>query len=66
MPRSTSAGTANRGPPQVMAITWGGQTWVCVRRDGAETVAAAGSIREGLEMFAAQLQSAIRELPPYA
>ena len=49
---------------KVMAITWGGQTWVCVRRDGAQTVTTAGSVREGLEMFAAQLQSAIRELPP--
>lgn len=32
---------------KVMAITSGGQTWVCVRRDGAETVTSAGSIREG-------------------
>ena len=48
---------------KVLAITSGGQTYVCVRRDGAESVRPVGSIREGLEIFASELQAAIKELP---
>jgi hypothetical protein len=48
---------------KVLAITWGGQTYVCVRRDGQETVTPVGSVRAGLEAFAAELQGAIAELP---
>jgi hypothetical protein len=48
---------------KVLAITRGGKTYVCVRRDGAETVTPAGSVREGLEIFASELQAAIKELP---
>lgn len=48
---------------KVLAITRDGQTYVCVRRDGAETVIPASSASEGLEMFASELQAAIKELP---
>jgi hypothetical protein len=48
---------------KVLAITRDGQTFVCTRRDGAETVKPAASVREGLEMFASELQAAIGELP---
>jgi hypothetical protein len=36
---------------------------VCARHGTDETVTAVGSVREGLEVFAAELQAAIRELP---
>jgi hypothetical protein len=48
---------------KVLAITRAGQTYVCVRRGGTETVTPAASVREGLEIFASELQAAIRELP---
>jgi hypothetical protein len=48
---------------KVLAITKDGQTYVCIRRDGAETVTAVSSVRQGLEMFASELQAAIKELP---
>jgi hypothetical protein len=48
---------------KVLAITKDDQTYVCVRRDGAETVTPVDSVRAGLEAFAEQLQAAIRELP---
>ena len=48
---------------KVLAITTADQTYICVRRDGTETVTPAGSVREGLEMFASELQAAIKELP---
>jgi hypothetical protein len=48
---------------KVLAITKGGQTYVCVRRDGAETVTPAADVRTGLEMFASELEKAIKELP---
>jgi len=48
---------------KVLAITRGEQTYVCIRRDGEETVQPVGSVREGLEAFAADLQAAIGHLP---
>ena len=48
---------------KVIAVTRGGQTYVCVRHGGDEKVIPAGSVREGLEIFAGELQAAIRELP---
>lgn len=48
---------------KVLAITKGDRTYVCVRRDGAETVTPAPNVRAGLERFAAELQEAIKELP---
>lgn len=48
---------------KVLAITRDGQTYVCVRRDGQETVTPVDSVRAGLEAFAAELQGAIAELP---
>lgn len=48
---------------KALVITRGDQTWLAVRRDGNETVKQADSVREGLEMFAAELAKAIRELP---
>ncbi len=48
---------------KVLAITSGGETYVCVRRDGTETVTPASNVREGLEIFASELQAAIKELP---
>ncbi len=48
---------------KVLAITAGGRTYVCVRRGGTETVTPASSVREGLEIFASELQAAIKELP---
>jgi hypothetical protein len=48
---------------KILAITRGSQTYVCVRRDGAETVTPASSVRKGLEIFASELQAAIKELP---
>ncbi|MPZ67315.1 MAG: hypothetical protein GEU83_18035 [Pseudonocardiaceae bacterium] len=48
---------------KVLAITTGDGTYVCVRRDGAETVTPVSTVRAGLEMFATELQAAIRELP---
>lgn len=47
---------------KVLMITWDGRTYVCVRRDGAETVTEVSSVREGLELFAEQLATAIKEL----
>ena len=48
---------------KILAITLNGQTYVCVRRDGIETVTPVGSVRQGLETFASELQAAIKELP---
>lgn len=48
---------------KVLAITRGDRTYVCVRRDGAESVTPVTDVRAGLEMFTAELQAAIRELP---
>jgi hypothetical protein len=48
---------------KVIALTLDGQTRVCVRHGEAETVIPAGSVRRGLEIFAHELQAAIRELP---
>lgn len=48
---------------KVLAITNGEGTWVCVRRDGDETVTPVVSVRAGLELFVEHLQAAIRELP---
>lgn len=48
---------------KVLAITWDGQTYVCVRREGAETVTPVDSVRDGLEVFAAELAAAVAELP---
>jgi hypothetical protein len=47
---------------KVLAITTDGQTYVCVRRDGSETVTPAKDVRTGLEMFATELQAAIRAI----
>ena len=47
---------------KVLAITRGEQTYVCVRRDGAETVTPVASVTEGLEVFAAELRAAIDEV----
>jgi hypothetical protein len=46
-----------------LVLTKDGQTWLCELRDGAEVVTAVPSVRAGLEMFAAALEAAIRELP---
>lgn len=43
--------------------THGTDTYVCVRRDGVETVTPVDSVRQGLEMFAAELEAAIAVLP---
>jgi hypothetical protein len=48
---------------KVIVITRDDQTHVCVRRDGVETVKPARSVREGLELFASELRTAISELP---
>ncbi len=48
---------------KVLAITRGEQTYVCIRREGEETVTPVDSLREGLEVFAAELQAAIGYLP---
>ncbi len=48
---------------KVIAVTLDGQTRVCVRHGTAETVIPAASVREGLEIFAAELQAAISQLP---
>lgn len=46
-----------------LVLTRGGQTWLCLLADGAETVTPVGSVREGLELFAAELAAAIGDLP---
>jgi len=48
---------------KLIVVTRDGRTSVCVRRDGRETVTAVGTLREGLEIFAAELQAAISQLP---
>jgi hypothetical protein len=48
---------------KVIALTRGGRTYVCARHGGHETVTAVGSVREGLEIFARELQAAIAGLP---
>lgn len=48
---------------KVLAVTKGDRTYVCVRRDGDETVTRVSSVRAGLERFAAELQAAVKELP---
>jgi hypothetical protein len=48
---------------KVIAVTLDGRTRVCVRHGEAETVIPAASVRQGLEIFATELQAAIRELP---
>jgi hypothetical protein len=47
-----------------LVLTKDGQTWLCLLRDGAEIVTPVGSVREGLEAFAAELAAAIGDLPP--
>ena len=47
---------------KVLAITQGGRSYVCVRRDGAESVTPTASVREALEVFAAELQAAVKEI----
>ncbi|MGH2601464.1 MAG: hypothetical protein ACRDJ9_19025 [Dehalococcoidia bacterium] len=47
---------------KVLAITKGGRTYVCVRRDGVEKVTPVENVRAGLELFASQLETAIKEL----
>jgi hypothetical protein len=48
---------------KVLAITTGDRTYVCVRRDGSETVTPVPSVRAGLEAFATELAAATQELP---
>lgn len=48
---------------KVLAVTRGDQSYLCVRRDGVETVTPVAGVREGLEAFAEQLQAAIGVLP---
>lgn len=48
---------------KVIVITKGDVTHVCIRRDGVESVTRVDSVRSGLEMFATELQAAIKELP---
>jgi hypothetical protein len=48
---------------KLIALTRGGRTFVCARHGEAETVTQVSSVREGLEIFARELQEAIRELP---
>ncbi|MQA77055.1 MAG: hypothetical protein GEV10_01000 [Streptosporangiales bacterium] len=48
---------------KVLVITKGDQTYVCVRRDGDETVTPVASVRTGLELFVEQLQQAMKDLP---
>jgi hypothetical protein len=48
---------------KVLAITKDGRTYVCIRREGVEIVKPAHSVRQGLEIFASELQAAIEELP---
>jgi hypothetical protein len=45
-----------------LVLTAGGQTWLCLLTGDGETVRPVGSVREGLEIFAGELQAAIREL----
>jgi hypothetical protein len=51
---------------KVIALTRDGQTYVCIRHGQAGTVKPVSSVREGLEVFAAELQAAIRQLPRQA
>lgn len=46
-----------------LVLTKDGQTWFCLVRDGAETVKPVTGVREGLELFAAELSAAIADLP---
>jgi hypothetical protein len=48
---------------KVLVITIDDQTYVCVRRDGAETVTPAGDVRTGLEIFASELEKRSRNCP---
>ena len=48
---------------KILAITHDGKTYVCVRREGTETVTPVRNVREGLEKFASALRTAIKELP---
>jgi hypothetical protein len=48
---------------KVLAITKGDQTYVCVRRNGRETVTPVPTVRDGLELFVTELESAIAALP---
>lgn len=47
---------------KVLVITTGGQTYVCIRRDGAERVVPVPSVRDGLQMFTNELTAAIRSI----
>ena len=48
---------------KVIMVTRDGRTCVCIRNDKDETVIPVSSVREGLEIFAGELQAAIKELP---
>jgi hypothetical protein len=48
---------------KVITVTRGGQTYVCIRHGDDETVTPVTSVREGLQIFADELQAAIKELP---
>jgi hypothetical protein len=48
---------------KVIVITRDDQTYVCVRREGVESVTIAHNVREGLELFALELRTAISKLP---
>lgn len=48
---------------KVLSITGGDRTYVCVRRDGSETVTPVANVKAGLEMFVSELHAAIQELP---
>jgi hypothetical protein len=65
--RDASMHIGGHGEPwpdiKAMVITLNGQTYNCARCEGAETVTPVGSVRQGLEMFAVQLQAAFMVLP---
>jgi hypothetical protein len=46
-----------------LVITWDDTTYVCTRREGAESVSQVTTVREALEMFSAELQAAMTGLP---
>lgn len=51
---------------KVLVITRGERTYLCIRRDGEETVTLMGSVREGLQRFTRELAAAVDELPDEA
>lgn len=57
-------GHGEPGPDvKVIVMTTGGETYVCLRRDGAESVRKVSGQRAGLEMFAAELSAVLDERP---